>query len=287
MSKRKRYLILDANYLCHLQKHAMPEFQFGGEATGIIYGFLRYLSVLQRDLDSHRLVFCWDSKTSKRRDMFPDYKRKRRAKEYTPEEEEFEIAFRQQMKLLRIRYLKKIGFKNVFVQPGYESDDIMASICKDISNDPKKEAIIVTSDQDLLQCIRANVSFYNPTKRKLMRLKDFEHKYHIRPHEWGLLKSITGCSTDEVPGVKGVGEGYALKYLQGTLNVSTKAYEKIHSAEGVALAHRNADLVYLPMKGTKRFALNIRKDELSEKGWKQVCKQLGMKSIKDRMPFRS
>ena len=261
----------------------MPEFQHGGEATGIIYGFLRYLSMLQRELQTRNLIFCWDSKTSKRRDIFPDYKKKRRAKDYTPEEEKFEIAFRHQMKMLRIRYLKKIGFRNVFVQPGYESDDIMASICKDLKSDER--GIIVTSDKDLLQCIRTNVSVYDPHKQKMTGLNAFQNKYGIQPYEWGILKSITGCTTDEVPGVKGVGEGYALKYLQGTLNISTKAYDKITNAEGNAIKHRNADLVYLPMKGTKHF--QIQPDELSEKGWRQVCKQLGMKSIKDRMPFRS
>ena len=97
-----------------------------------------------------------------------------------------------------------------------------------------------------------------------------------------MMKAIAGCSTDNVLGVKGVGEKTAIEYLRGKL-VKGKRYDDIGSKEGWKIFVANISLVKLPMQGTNYFKLE--KDELSEQGWKQVVKILGMSSIRDRMPF--
>lgn len=276
----RKYLILDCNYLCHRAKHTTGDLSFGGSATGVMYGFLKSLSGFQDLFRTSNFVFCWDSKTSKRKEIYPEYKANRDKKEYTDEEIEFDRAFRKQMKKLRTTYLSMIGFRNVFVQRGYESDDIIASICDNLAGE---EGVIITSDKDLYQCINPNVSFYNPQTNKTLTLQGFKKQYGIHPVEWGIVKALAGCTTDNVKGMKGVGEKTAIKYLLSKLNLNTKAYKAITSPEGVDIRIRNENLVCLPMEGTKRFKL--RRDNLSEQGWKQVTKLLGMKSIRDRMPF--
>jgi 5'-3' exonuclease len=254
----------------------------GNTPTGVIYGFLKTIIALQELFRTDKVIFCWDSKSSLRKDIYPDYKKKRsqRYKEWTDEEAKFEKDFRLQMKELRRTYLKKIGYKNVFCQKGYEGDDIMASICKDLPN--SSEAIIVTSDQDLYQCLKHNVSIHNPMKRKTLTLERFQKEYGLSPSEWYMLKAITGCPTDEVKGVKGVGEKIGTKYLKGNLKDTTKAYQNINSTEGFEIYKRNLKLVKLPFKGTRHFKL--KQDKLSRKGWKEVMELLGMKSLRDKGP---
>ncbi len=277
----KKWILLDCPFLCHRMKHAMGDLSFKGSATGIIYGFLKSLSGFQDLFRTSNFVFCWDSKTSKRKEIYPKYKANRDNKEYTDEEIEFDRAFRKQMRKLRTTYLPMIGFKNIFVQRGYEGDDIIASISQCLNE--KDEAVIITSDKDLYQCIRPTVTFYNPQTGKILTLQGFKKQYGIHPIRWGLVKSFAGCTTDNVKGIKGVGEKTAIKYMEKELGTYTKAYHAITSPEGVTIFDRNQLLVNLPLEGIRIFKL--RRDKLSEEGWRQVVKLLGMHSIKDRMPF--
>jgi len=279
----KKWLILDCNYLCHRAKYATPDFSYGGSPTGVIYGFLRFLPMLQEELISERLVFCWDSRTNKRYNLLPEYKAHRRAHkdEMTAEEIRFEKMFRAQMRLLRQKYLPLIGFSNVFVQKGMESDDLIASICKN-SLGEDDYAVIVSSDHDLYQLLCPEVSMYDPIKRELFTWKDFRKQYHISPRHFAKVKALAGCTTDNVPGIQGVGEITACKYLRGVLSTTSKIYAKIED-EKHEVMKRNRKLVQLPLKGTKVFPL--RPDNLTEKGWQKVVEMLGMSSLKDRMPF--
>jgi DNA polymerase-1 len=228
-----------------------------------------------------KVIFCWDSKFSKRKELYPDYKKKRsqRYKDWTPGEAKFEKGFRLQMKNLRRTYLKQIGYKNVFCQKGYEGDDIIASICEDLPR--TSSAIIISSDQDMYQCFRPNVNIYG-ADRKQKTIQWFKQKYDITPKEWYMLKAITGCPTDEVQGVYGVGEKTGIKYLKGNLKETSVAYSDITSFAGIKIYKRNLKLVQLPFKGTRHF--NLKQDKLSSKGWKEVMELLGMKSLRDKGP---
>jgi len=248
----------------------------------VIYGFLKSLTGFQSLFNTSNFVFCWDSNTSKRREIYSEYKANRKDKEYTDEEIEFDKAFRKQMKKLRTTYLPMIGFKNVFIQRGYESDDIMASVALQLSQ-CGNEAIIITSDHDLYQCISANVSCYNPQTNKIMTLQGFKKQYGIESYEWVLAKAIAGCTSDNIEGVKGVGEKTAIKYLKTQLKTTDKKYYDISCLDGKTIFERNFPLVKLPMKGTQRFKL--KRDKLSEQGWHQVVKLLGLKSIREKIPF--
>lgn len=277
----RKYLLLDCNYLCHRAKHSTGGLSYGGNATGVIYGFLKSLSTFQDLFNTSNFVFCWDSNTSKRKEIYSEYKANRE-REYTDEEIEFDRLFRRQMKKLRTTYLPMIGFKNVFVQRGYESDDILAEISLH-SIRGKDEAIIISSDKDLYQCIEHNVSFYNPQTNKHLTLQGFKKQYEIEPTLWGMVKSLAGCTTDNVKGIQGVGEITAIKFLLDRLNPDSKAYREIISVQGRKISDFNQQLVILPMHAIH--GINLKRDSLSEQGWKQVAKLLGMKSIRDRMPF--
>ncbi len=278
---RKKWLILDCNYLCHRAKHTTGGLSYENKPTGVIYGFLKTIISFQEMFDTPYIVFCWDSRTSKREDIYPAYKQQRKSRysDLTDKEIQFEKEFRYQMKKLRRKYLFRIGFKNVFVQPGYESDDIIGSIC--INLPMVDEAVIISSDKDMYQLIRHNVVCYNPQKNKILTLQGFKKQYGIIPEQWIAVKCIAGCNTDEVVGIRGVGEKTVIKYLQGELKETTKAFQKIEK-EKVKYTKKNYPLVALPFKGTMNPILE--KDKILKDGWRAVTKELGMKSIRNRIP---
>ena len=113
-----------------------------------------------------------------------------------------------------------------------------------------------------------------------MTLQGFKKQYQIIPDQWGLVKCIAGCVTDEVPGIKGIGEKTVIKYLTGELKETTKAFKKIEKQK-TKYIKRNYPLVVLPLEGTDNFKL--RKDKISKEGWNEVVEKLGLKSIKNKV----
>ena len=281
----KIYLIIDVKYLCYRTRWAMGnDLSYMGTPTTIIYGFLKDLIGLQDKFRTRNLLFCFDSKTSRRKKLYPEYKANRHKKELTDEEFEFEMAFQYQIVQLRKKYLSEIGYRNIFQVKGLEADDIMASLANKLTKYKTEDrGILVTADQDLYQCISHNVTFYSPSSQKELTLQGFTQKYGIHASQWAMVKAIAGCSTDNVGGVIGVGEKTAIKYITGELGTKTKANHFITNDKGKEIIKRNKTLVKLPFKGTPKF--KIEKDELSIEGWKRVCKQLGFKSFTDVNPF--
>ena len=227
-------------------------------------------------------VFCWDSKTNIRQEIYPAYKQTRRDKEKTDEELAYDIEFRRQIKKLRRVYLPLIGCSNIFCQKGYESDDIIASLC--LNEFDGYSIIIISADHDMYQCLSPVVSMYNPQQKKMMTVQKFERQYGIKPHQWVRVKCLAGCTSDNITGIAGIGEKTAIKYLTHQLKETTKAYQKIESCYNMVIKH-NTKFVQLPFKGTKTF--KIKENNYNDAGWIAVCKKLGLKSIEKRNPFMS
>lgn len=271
----KTWLILDCNFLCWRAFHSMGGLKHGGVSTGVVFGFMKEVQLLQEAFRSTNVVFCFDYGDGKRKKILPSYKEKRHSKELTEEELQEVIAFRMQVKKLRTSYLSLMGFKNVFFQKGFESDDIIASIVKHL---PKtEEGVIVTSDGDLLQLIRPHVIFHNPGKKETVTYQSFFKQWGFKPRLWWKVKALGGCSTDEVPGIPKIGEKTAAKYLRGELKEDSVAFNNIESDAGRATYKLNTKLVKLPMAGTNKFTLVD--DEFDVEGWNEVCTRLGFKSL--------
>jgi len=243
-------LILDCNYLCHRARfvfgqlsNSNPEGLVTG--TGVIYGFISQMHELMVQFQTNDLIFCWDSKTSIREKSYPEYKRPRKTKEKTEEDIEFDKLTYPQFTEIFESVIPALGFVNNFKVDGLEGDDIMASIVQEYDAD----FIIITSDEDMYQTLN-DCDIWHPQKKKLITKKWFINNYGIEPKEWSTVKAIAGCSSDNVAGVKGVGEKTAIKYLLKELQPTTKKYKDIVSEEGQEIYKRNIHLVTLPHKLT-------------------------------------
>ncbi len=274
-----KILLIDCSALCYASAHTLRGLEQEDIDTGVIFGFLRQLRSLSQKFGSIDFVFCWDSKSSKRKEVFPEYKIKRgKKKKEDPELAAIFAATYEQIKKLKEYVIPKIGFTNSFEQKGLEADDLMANIVLGYPN-----CIMVTNDEDMFQCLD-DCDIWLPGKKKLITASSFQTEYGIQPHEWAEVKAIGGCGTDEVPGVPGVGAKTVCAYLNNTLpkrtkaGKSTKKYAAIVSKEGLAIAERNRPLVSLPHEDTKEIWLDDNKI-LSAKGFYEVCDKFGFISF--------
>jgi 5'-3' exonuclease len=265
-------MLLDCNMICHMAKHTTGDLTYSELKTGVIFGFLWQLLSLAKVLQSREFCFIWDSPESLRTNLFPDYKKNRIQKEKTDEERERDAIAFSQFSTIRKDILPAIGFKNIYSQRGYEGDDIIASIVQhDLG-----PFIIVSSDNDLYQLLREEVSMYSLKTKSFFGVVDFRKEYSIKPHRWARVKAIMGCKTDGVPGVPGIGVSNAVKFVDGVLPPASKAYHSIKSNKEII--ERNQVLVTLPFPGVDTFFIQ-EDDNLSLEGFMYVCQKYGFHSF--------
>lgn len=286
--KRERWLLFDCHYLGRRAQHTTGNLSYGGEKTGTIYGFLRTITEMQERFETTNVIFLFDLGVPERVKILPTYKESRFKKMQfaTKQEKRIETQYQIQMRELRTMYLPMIGYRNIFAQNGLEGDDLIAFLCdpflSGFTTTWKPQIVIVSADKDLYQCIRPGVRMWNPATEFMMTRKHFWKTYQIKPHRWADVKAIAGCHGDDVPGVGGVGEITALKYLRGELNDDCDTFRKIGSSKKkIAL---NRQLVKLPFVGTG--TMTIAPDDVSLAGWRQCANSLGMKSILGILPRR-
>ena len=279
----KRWLILDVHNLCWRCWHVNTHLSFKGQSTSVVFLFFKSLSYLKDELASDRVAFCFDHPYAARRKFFPAYKANRRKQELTKDEAQVRSDMSRQIAKLRLHWLPMVGFKNIFYREGMEADDLMASLALNLSKED--EAVLITSDADLWQCLRSNVSVYDPGRRRLLTRDSFKRDRGYSPKHWAMVKALCGCHTDNVPGIPGIGEITAEKYILETLGKKTAAWIRIHSYEGQEIIRRNQRLTTLPLEGCPDISRRLVEDEVDEKAWRQACIELGFRSMAAHPPI--
>lgn len=242
-------LVIDCNFLCHRAIHTMGALSYEDEKTGVIFGFLMQLLSYAKVFKTNDIIFCWDSKESKRSKIYPEYKANRINNDATDEEIELKKQGYKQFDTLRKEILPDMGFKNVYMQKGYEADDLIATTVEY----HERDFTIITADQDMYQLLDF-ADMWNPTSKKLYTYDDFVENWGILPEKWIVIKSLAGCSSDNIRGISGVGEKTAAKYLRKELKPTTNTYKKIKS-KVTDLLNVNTQLVKLPFKGTNIYKI--------------------------------
>lgn len=205
---KKRFIIIDGSSLMYRAFFALPLLtSSSGIYTNAIMGFANMLGKILTEYKPDNIVVAFDkSRQTFRTQMYAEYKGQR---EKTPDE------LKSQIPLLR-EFLEALGI--AFIEKdNYEADDIIGTLAtKAASQD--YEALIVTGDKDTLQLIRPNLKVML-TKRGIMDMQIFDEeafkeKYAgLEPIKLIDIKALMGDSSDNIPGVPGIGEKTALKLL--------------------------------------------------------------------------
>jgi len=165
-----------------------------GTPVNAVYGFTNMFMRLTTKFDCNYNLVLFDAKRKNfRNDIFPDYK----ANRAEPPEElipQFPII-RQVVDALNLNHLEI---------EGYEADDLIATYAQQ-ALDAGMEAIIVSADKDLMQLIRPGVTFYDPMKDKFFTPDDVKEKFGVYPEKVVDVQALSGDSTDNIPGVPGIG----------------------------------------------------------------------------------
>ena len=221
---------------------------------------------LLKEHETTSVIWCFDDNRSLRRDALPCYKEKRKELEgkRDPELQERVLQCKRLISQLRDEILKDFGYFPVW-QNGLEADDMIALICK---KRQLRRKMIVSTDADLWQLLDSQTTMFSPSQGKYYTATWFEKEYGILPKMWSLVKAIAGCASDNVPGVPGIGEKSAIKYILGTLY--GKKLQLIEA--NMDLIYFNRGLVKLPHKAALPTPSDIFTDT-SEKEWRAACKR--------------
>ncbi len=271
------WIILDCHYLAHRARYSRGKLSYDGESTGVIFGMLSDFKYLSDQLQSDNFAFCFDSSESKRERIFKGYKKKRKDKQFTEDEEAEYKAMKKGIRIIRDEILPKFGERSIFMESGFEADDLIASLV--ISN-PKELFTIVSADHDLYQLLHTGrVSIFNPVTKTVMTEKLFKETYGINPSMWATVKAIAGCTSDSIPGIKGIGEGKAIQFLLGEGSDKTK---ELCTAFCVTKVYkRNLRLTTIPIEGTPVLQLKKRKTQ-PRAVWNNVCRERGIHILQNR-----
>ena len=250
-------LIIDCNNLCYSSFYTFWKLSYEEKKTGVVFGFLQRILFLADKFDTNQFVFCWDSRKSFRKLIYPEYKANRR-KDLTEQEEiDYALAFKQ-FDALREKVLPGLGFSNIFQQNGYEADDLIAEVVLHTDG----EFIVVSTDKDLYQLLH-KCNIYNQRVKKIFTHEDFQELYNIHCSDWVRIKSLMGDSGDNIPGILGVGIVKATQHIKNELSEG-KIKDRILSEESIELTLRNLKLVELPYPGIKKIKMTRKEDEFDK-----------------------
>lgn len=206
----KRLAVIDGKSVFYRGYYAMPGLSLGdGTPTGGVYGFASLAIELIKKLEPDYVAVAWDKKDTnirKRREIYPEYKAGRKK---APDD------FYAQMPIL-FELLEAFGWP-LYELDDYEADDILGAFAKE-ATEKGIETCLLTSDLDALQIVGPLTKVY-ALKNGLANLEEFdvayfETKYGIKVEQFLDLKALKGDSSDNLPGVPGIGQKTAVKLLQ-------------------------------------------------------------------------
>ena len=199
-----------------------------GTYTNAVYGFLAILFKILDDVKPEYLAVAFDVKhPTKRHEMYKEYKGTRKG---MPDE----LAV--QMPIIK-NVLRAMNIK-VIELPGYEADDILGTLAKH-SEKQGVDTILLTGDRDSFQLASNHITIRIPrTKAGKTEVEDFDRNkilevYGLEPEQLIEVKGLMGDTSDNIPGVPGVGEKTALNLIKEFANIDS-IYEKLENGEAVA-----------------------------------------------------
>ena len=234
-------LIIDGHSMAFRAFYALPPDNFvtaTGQHTNAVYGFVSMLTrLLETERPTHVAVAFDVSRHSFRSEEYPEYKGTREA---TPEE------FKGQVELIR-EVLDAMGIVSLS-REGFEADDILATLAHRASQQGATVRV-VSGDRDSFQTVTDSVTVLypgtGPGDLRCMTPEAVEAKYGVPPHRYPEIAAIVGETSDNLPGVPGVGPKTAAQWINkydGLDNLLARA-DEIGGKRGAALREHMDDVV--------------------------------------------
>ena len=216
MENKKTIYLIDGTAYIHRAYHAIRGLTNSkGLPTNATFGFTRMLLKLMEDRCPAYIGMFFDAQgPTFRHEMYKEYKANRPA---MPED-----------MAMQIPYIKEItaAFNLPIIElQGYEADDLIGTLARAAEKEGY-EVIMVTGDKDFMQLVTDKAAIWDPMKDTIIDLKTIREKFGIEPHQMIDVQGLSGDSTDNVPGVPGIGQKTALDLIK-TYHSMQELYEKL------------------------------------------------------------
>lgn len=221
-----KLLMFDGNAILHRAYHAYPAtlVNSSGIQVNAIYGFAATLLHSFKKMKPSHVIVCFDEKKKTfRHEKFVEYKAKR------PKMDQELVD-----QIIKTREVVKAFNIPIYTKEGYEADDLLGTISR-IADKDFEEIVIVTGDKDILQLITEKTHVYFPSRgripEKYFNEEGFKKEYGFLPKQLIDYKGLAGDSSDNIPGVMGVGAKTASKLVQEFRSVEN-IYNNIDKLNG-------------------------------------------------------
>ena len=223
-----------------------------GQSTNAVYGVLKILDQLSRKHKPSAMICCFDTKEGSyfRKQLYPDYKANR---EEMPEDLSAQVPY---LKTLMQKLLIPCWEK-----PGFEADDLIASIAKQAK--ANWEVFIVSGDKDFAQIVDQKVFLYDSMKDKIYDREGVKNKWGLPPSKMQDYLALMGDSSDNIPGVKGIGPKGAVQLLSQYPNLQA-IYENL---DQIKPSLKNKLLNHKEMAFLSKKLVNLDQDIPVDKDW--------------------
>jgi 5'-3' exonuclease len=218
MHYNSRVLLVDGTNTFMRAWCAVPSMDDNGRHIGAITGFLKSLGLAIRTFKPTRCVVVFDGKggSQRRRKIYPQYKANRkppirlnRAYDMTTDEEEKENMKWQLVTLIELLECLPV---TILALDNVEADDVIGYLSQLVTG-KGGESIIYSMDKDFLQLASENVKIYSPIKKKTFTVETILEDYGIHPKHFYFYRALNGDKSDNIDGVRGVGETTVKKLL--------------------------------------------------------------------------
>jgi DNA polymerase-1 len=213
-----RVLFIDAMNLFIRNYAAVPSMDDNGNHIGGMAGFMKSLGLAIRTFRPTRCVIVFDGKggSQRRRKVFSEYKQNRkppvrlnRSYDLTTDEQERENLKWQLVSLVEMLECLPV---TILALDNVEADDIIAYLTQ-LVTDVNGESIVYSTDKDFYQLASHNIKIYNPVRKKLFTQEVILEEFGIHPVHFHFFRALDGDKSDNIDGVKGVGQTSLKKYL--------------------------------------------------------------------------
>jgi len=226
-NKNDKILLIDGMNMFIRTFSASPLTNNNGEHVGGYIGFLLSLSNVIKLFNPTRCIIVFDGKggSAARRKLYPEYKQGRKMNIHINRSEylkDDDITIEHLVALKKIQLSKLLDYLDclpitTIVIDNIEADDVISHISNKIYNN--SNIIISSDDKDFLQLINNNISVYRPTSKKLIDVNNILELFgNIPSHNFIIYKIFIGDTSDNINGIKGIGEKTLIKYIPIILN---------------------------------------------------------------------
>jgi len=227
MAEKGRLVLVDGSGYIFRAFHALPPMtRSDGTPVNAVYGFTAMLMKLVDDLAPDHVAVVFDvARKTFRSDIYPEYKANRSE---PPEELVPQFAL--------VRAATEALSLPLLEAPGFEADDLIATYAR-VAEEAGLATLIVSSDKDLMQLVRGDITMLDPMKQRRIGADEVFDRFGVPPEKVVDVQALAGDSTDNVPGVPGIGVKTAAELIQtfGDLDNLLASADSLNSQSAVKI----------------------------------------------------